>query len=150
MRSAEPAAQLLPGCHRPGLVESLLDGDGPGLLESVQPAQGEAALAGLLGGGGQGPQPIPGHHAVLVLAQQFLQVLGGVSQFVRPVEGGLQQLAGVPDLLGRLAGLVQGVVLTVCAGRLMPMAIFCGSMSDCLASSSTSGGKVAEKSMVCL
>jgi len=53
---------------------------GAGLLESVQPSDGEGILAFQMNPGTQLPQRLPGDHAVLMFAEHLLQVLGVLRQ----------------------------------------------------------------------
>lgn len=96
-----------PGKSLPEAAESFFRRPGPLLLHSVEPTVGESAAAAA----GMGPEPyqqVPGHHAVLMLTECFLNRLccfhHGCGTLAARGNVGLR---GVTQPFGILAGLVE-------------------------------------------
>lgn len=82
-----------------------------GLFAGVQPAVAERALRAQVCFGGKAEQQVPRDHAVLVVPQDGLHVLGGVDQTAGGfTANGDCRLRTVAEAFGALAYLVQGEI----------------------------------------
>ena len=114
---AKPVTMLYVRHAVPRLVERACRVRRTGQLPGVQPIEG-LRVAVLRHPRPHAPQGVPRDHAVLVFAQDVLQLLSGARQRRRwSTERRLHRLCGVPKLLGHLADLVEPRIQVARIGR---------------------------------